>query len=688
MQRVKLIHLITPGAARVSSSHPSLTTAVMALLCLGSTDPAGESTPGVPCTQTVCQEDLPIRELSPIASTQPSPTRPEVAREDLMLLMGYARSAFRSKLAGLPEQAARFRPIDLKDLTGIIHLTLRSNGVSLAEAESPEMGVVDAAVAAGALLGSAAGNLGRAFEDHGDNLGIELEWLGPREFLHIEPFEAGGQWTDELLHSFEPAAEGIGVQFQGKSGWTRPAQIILSNYSPDLALKAAEAAIDLRHIQKLRFAAQIKYFRFWTYHLWQPSGHRQPTILERGEALVTKASITRDSLDSAIQRIGGYVYYRHRQSGAFAPEYLPGADRYNELNSARIQLRALRGFSVFAGFSPNGHGTQEEGVHADLARGIEAFGKYLESIDQVDPSGPGEARTKPAGHVLIFPGHDHHLELTGLLLSALCNASPVQGGEVASDPAGVPRQGPLPSGWEGLVTAILASQAEDGRLMLNLGSTRGDARSEEIGAACALLALAEAQALAVRRGGQDEPIRRTERALDAAFRYYAPREAELSAPARATLCQAFALVYERTKDAKLSDHVFRTADDLVRVQLKPDNCAYPELWGAINVRRPGLIGADSATYVETLARAAALAARVGDAQRRRVYRDATKSGVRFLLQLEFSPAGCYYVRSPRDALGGIRAAPWDHRIRVDHCSGVLLALVRARIALFGAPEAR
>ncbi len=673
MRGVKLIHRIEPRPGR--NQTPAILGqsigSLLVLLGLALGSEAGSAPPEPPATQPAGGSDGRTEEAPPPPATQPAALRPKIADEDLVLLVDYARSAFRSKLAGLPEQASRFRPIDLKGSEGIIHLTLRSHGVSLAAAQSAQMNIVDAAVAAGTLLGGAALKMGRDFEAHGDHLGIELEWLGPAEYLVSDPFQEGGRWTEELLHSFEPAVEGIGVEFEGNSGRTRPGQIITSNYSPDLALAAAESAINLQHIQKLRFADRIRYFRFWTYHLWQPSAQQRPVLLDRGEGLVCGESITPDGLDDATRRIGSYVRYRQRENGAFAPEFLPGADRYNEVNSARIQLRALRGLAAFARW------TREKGDEAALARGLESFGKYLESVDKVDAGGPSGSGRRAAGQVLNLPGHEHHLELSGLMLSALCDAS--ESG-YAKDPAGLSGQA------VGLATAILASQGVDGRLVLSLGPTGAGADSDELGAAHALVALAEAHFLAVGRDEGEELARNTERAVRAALGYYGRREAETSAAARATNSKAFALLYAATNDAKLSDYVFRTADELVRVQLNRDNCAYPELWGAINVRRPGLVGADSATYVEALAHAAALAARVGDAERGDRYREATLAGVRFLLQLEFRPAGCYYVRSPRDVLGGIRAAPWDHRIRVDDCAEVVLALIRARIALFGPPE--
>ncbi len=47
---------------------------------------------------------------------------------------------------------------------------------------------------------------------------------------------------------------------------------------------------------------------------------------------------------------------------------------------------------------------------------------------------------------------------------------------------------------------------------------------------------------------------------------------------------------------------------------------------------------------------------------------------RFLRQLQFDMAGCYYVRSPQETLGGIRLALWDNRLTLDATAMSLLAV--------------
>ncbi|RIK68727.1 MAG: hypothetical protein DCC66_09505 [Planctomycetota bacterium] len=158
--------------------------------------------------------------------------------------------------------------------------------------------------------------------------------------------------------------------------------------------------------------------------------------------------------------------------------------------------------------------------------------------------------------------------------------------------------------------------------------------------------------------------------------------------ASAALARALMQLYDRTNDARCSDLAFSILDRIAALQVTPAACPMPELWGSINAGQPGVVGSDSAAYVSALAEGLVLARRIGDRQRVERYERAVRLGTRFILQLEFTEAGCFYVRTPRDALGGVRMSPWDHRIRVDRCGDALESLIEARAALFGEPARR
>jgi hypothetical protein len=616
--------------------------------------------------------------LTEATTTQPAAVLPQVSYPDLVLLVKAARRAFREQIDNLPERGPSYRPPALKGLKAVIHLTLRAHGAVRAEVETRRLDMVDAAVVAGTMLGQQVLNKKLNLPHSGDDLGLEFEMLGPPDYLD-SPYDPGGIWSKFLLHSFEPAVEGIGVEFRGRRAWTRPSEVIIHNYTPDLTLQAAESAIGLEHAHKLRFPQEIRYFRFRAYHLWQPAAHLLPVLLLRGATLVSPESLGPEVLDEAIRRMGTYLRHRQKNDGWFSHVFLPTLDRYGEGNSARVQLHAIHGLAAYGAWSG------EDDAVADTARAIRAAGQFLKPISGGEPADQAKSESPEASLALRIPGHGDHLEISARLLLALAEAGsdsrsgprPSGSGAAQNEPG--EREAALKEWFGGLTNGLLDSQVSDGRLHMAFQPPPEGEPEKVAAAGWALLALARADP------SMTDP--RIERALHRALSHYRTRpEIQEDPLAAAALSRAFAQGYAWTNDARASSFVFDLLDRLARLQVTAEACPWPELHGAFNVRQPGAIGVDTATYLLALTDGLALAQRVGDQRRILRYRRAVLGAVRFILQLEFREEGCYYVRSPQDAWGGVRAAPWVNRIRADHCAEALMSLMRARHVLYGRPS--
>ncbi len=636
--------------------------------------------------------DRPVPSSATLPATRPagnsSSTLPEVSYEDLALLVQTARRSFREAVLGKPERGVIYRPRGLAGLRAILRTTLRSNGVALVSAQTRDMEVVDAAVAVGVLLARAV-RARKALlakpevRSGGDTLGLEFEWIGPPEYQTVQ-FEDHTRWPEKLLHAFEGGREGVGVVFHGKVGRTPPSAVIARNHTPDLALIAAEEMVGLTALDKERRPADIRYFRFQTYHLWQPKAWiKAPYRLIRGEELVRQEAVSKATVDAAIKRIGSYLCYRQNENGWFSYQYAPSGDRYLDEDAASAQLHAFQALTAYAKWSGR------PDVRAGVVAGLRAANGKLQEVRHrpaSQPAGraaaapPVDASAGPVRLVLHLEGHGHHLELSAryllslLSLDGLVEAADGDTLDVAS----------FDDERAGLVEALLASQRPDGKIQMRFAAREAETTADQEEAAWALLALAKSSAW------RADP--RIERTIYRALPYYRQKVAvpsiagtqrEASAVATAELARAFAAGYDLTNDARTSDFVFEIVDQFVRLQLTSANCPWPELQGAINVRERGAVGADTAWYLTALADGLALAERVGDRVRIERYQAAVSAAVRFVLQLEFRDAGCYYLRSRRDALGGIRVALWDNQIRINHCAESLIALMRAREVLFG-----
>lgn len=617
----------------------------------------------------------------------------DIRYEDLALLVKAARRSLKAKLTADAEIAPGYVPPALKDKDGIIVLRLRSGGVLLVEAESSRMPVVEAASAAGLSLAQTIARKNLPCDSGGDQFGMELEWLG--QFEPVGPnFTHEGHWTDELLHSFEPAVEGIAVEFQGKQAWTCPSEIVTRNYSPDLAIAAAESRVGVQFIHKVRLKREIRYYRFPALHLWQASAYELPVRLHRGEQLVEAGAIRARGLDAvnarqldeAIARMRKYLRYLQMSDGGFAEEFGPSADQFEHGPTLRMQMHALSSLVTLCKWT-------------DQAADLERLKKCLDRaktaarpLHRATKDDKGRVKVEEAGLAVQIPGESECLEATARLLLAMLALERLEPLEPLnpSNPSN-PLKPSAPSIREdpiakGLVKAILAGHSEDGRLELQLNSNNANPGAADTPEAVTAGIWGMRALHAWDESGRDEAI---SLALGRArLHYQAWYEREAEPQAAAALARALMQLYDRTNDARCSDQAFAILDRFAALQVTPASCPMPELWGAINAGQPGVVGSDSAACVSALAEGLELARRIGDGQRVERYEHAVRLGARFILQLEFTVAGCFYVRTPRDALGGVRMSPWNNRIRVDRCGDALEALIRTRTALYGAPVRR
>lgn len=623
---------------------------------------------------------------------------PDVAYDDLWLLLRIARRHLTQSVTRTPAEAPPYCPPSLRGRRATLHLTLRSNGRMVAEAEASGESAVSAAADAGAALGKRLLRnqrfMQRVTEPVRDlaELGLELEWIGAPEFMTAK-FAEAQRWDPALLAGFEPGVEGIGVRFGEQEGRTRPSQVIASNLAPDLALAAAEVAAGLRVEEKKSTPETIRYFRFRTHHTWEARSGARPVVLVRGMTPVAPDDVTPSGLDAAIERMGSYLVYRQNRNGFFSEEYLPSSDEHVAINHARAQVTALQGLARYS------QTRRRHEIDERVFRGIDAALPNLTPLQRLDPATSGPAAAS-AGRVLSFKGHGQELALSAQLLDALLCVH----GERRYDDARL-----------GLTAALLACQEPDGAFLMRFSRTTDDGAIDDSASGAALAALCrsnrwkknEAVATAFGRAMHLAALRTARPAptsAPAATRPTNPQAALSSAPAVPPIGQAPAGGdgVTRWADAagsaawaaglaegigigdenRIRELVFSVVDRLVMIQVGP-GCPWPDLVGALDVDGTGDVGSGTAQYLPALAAGLDLARRTGDEVREGRYRASLMLACRFILQLEFRESEGFYVQSQRDVLGGVRSAPWDNRIRVDRCAEALMGLIAGREALFG-----
>ena len=334
--------------------------------------------------------------------------------------------------------------------------------------------------------------------------------------------------------------------------------------------------------------------------------------------------------------------YRQLDSGLFAYQYEPGRDLYSDKQNLVRQVGSVVAMSAHAKWS----GNSASRAAADL--GIRF---HLQGLTDVPDA-------ENAAFIATTDGRNK-LGVTALLLLAMAEHPDAQ------------RYKDIRAK---LINGILRLQRPSGVFVTSFPPALAiDAQEYFPGEA--LLAMAADYS--------EKPSARTLDSFHRAITFYREYFRGTRSPAFVPWqVQAYALMARYTKRRDYVDYVFELTDWLAEKQLDRSNCNWPEMWGGVAAYSDGRAGVSTASYLEGFADALALARSVGDATRAERYERVVREAARFVMQLQVRPAEAYFIRSPQDAIGGIRTSPSLNLLRIDHCQHALVGLIKAREVLF------
>jgi len=468
-----------------------------------------------------------------------------------------------------------------------------------------------------------------------DELLVEIEIAGP-----AEPIPVVGDWrTPGVVDGFvEPGVYGLALQ--GATGVCRicPTEMFAADLSLADALKLLAQGAKADPSQ----AGGAPLLRFRTIHWQEPIAGAGTVLLQRGMTLVAPEAVSRERLDATIASLAEYIAYRQLPSGLFTYQFEPGLDRYSDEDNLVRQVGTVVAVSVHARLSKKS---------ASLAAADTAIRYHLQGLKDI-PSVDG------ASFIATLDKHNK-LGVTALLSVAM---------------ASHPNAEQYDSIRRRLINGMLSLQRPSGMFVTAFPPAE-EISGQDYYPGEALLALALAY--------DYQPSAVVLDAFDRAISFYRDYFRDSRSPAFVPWqVQAFALIAQHSKRQDYVDYVFELTDWLAEKQLTPMNCEWPELRGGIAAQTSGRAGVATASYLEGFTDALMLARTVGDTERARRYEKVVREAARFVMQLQFRPEEAYFVRSPQDAIGAIRAAPAVNKLRIDHCQHALLGLMKTRRALY------
>ncbi len=569
------------------------------------------------------------------AARFPEPKVPVVNEPDRQFLSRIARRTLRDGLLERPIYQPAYVPVALESLTAEAIVRLRQGGYLIgAGAGGPGPVALATRDAALACLNNLTGasDVDAALLN---KLLIEIEVVGPAELVDVDADWTQWRAVDPFI---EPGVHGMVLVGDRGSKRFCPTEVltsdrVLSDLLQDLAKSLHSDPSQVGNTGLMRFR---------TAHWYQTRRNAQPVSLQRGLTVLGPEAVTSEALDESIQRIADYMAYRQLASGLFTYEYRPGTDSYSEDNNLVRQVGAVLAMCVHAKWSRRS---------ASLAAADVGIRHHLQGL--VDVPGVDNAA------FIATADKRNKLGVTALLALAMAEY-------------------PEPQKYEKirtkLINGMLWLQRPSGMFITAFPpAVQIDAQDYFPGEA--LLAMAVDYA--------HRPNADVLDAFDRAISFYRGYFHDTVSPAFVPWqVQAYTIMARHTKRTDYRDFVFELTDTLSKKQLTPKNCAWPEMWGGIASYQPGRAGVATAAYLEGFADALLLARETGQTQRAAHYEDVVRSAARFVMQLQVRPEEAYFIRSPQDAVGGIRAAPALNLLRIDHCQHALVGLIKARKALY------
>lgn len=563
------------------------------------------------------------------------PPVPSLSKTHRVYLSRVARRTVRDVALKRERYELDYVPVALERLNGEVVVRLRQRGCLLATAAAGPSPVAkatrDAALTAVQMLSAKeAVDLDRA-----NRMLIEIEVVGPSQPIPVEADWTKPRAVDPFV---EPGVHGLVLIGATASHRFCPTEILVSDLVVADALRRFAESV---HVDPSR-AAEVKLSRFRTVHWYEPESSGEVVSLHRGLTIVDPSAVTLKQVGAAIDRLAEYMAYRQLESGLFAYQYDPGRDAYADEENLVRQAGAVVAMAVHARVSGKGSS------RAAAELGIRF---HLQGITQI----PG---VEEASYIATSDGRNK-LGITALLCLAMAEHShPEHYAAVRED----------------LINGMLWLQRPSG-MFLTAFRPEVEVQAQDYFPGEALLAMAAHYRL--------DPSVHILEAFHRAISFY--REYFRGRPSPAFVpwqVQAYTLMAEHSKRRDYVDYVFELADWLADKQLNRDNCRWAELWGGFATYQPGRVGVATAAYLEGFADALKLARAVNDAERAQRYEGVVREAVRFVMQLQIRPEEAYYIRSPRDAVGGIRTSPSLNLLRIDHCQHALIGLIKARQVLF------
>ncbi|MDD5055041.1 MAG: AMMECR1 domain-containing protein [Candidatus Peribacteraceae bacterium] len=434
----------------------------------------------------------------------------------------------------------------------------------------------------------------------------------------------GSKILSRLKQEFEPGVHGISIERNGRSVYYKESVPIHGNYSVEKTLQQICKKGKLAKNCYEDPETNISLYDAFSFL----AGRSGPvTVFERENIPLEIADISSHMLRERLNLAEQWFLATTGTGGLLRYRYSPSRDTYSSDNNELRQLATLWAMTDLAQF------LRSDALTPLIRRSVRHY------LDQTICDGT-RCHVLPAGE-----GHIAHSAFLLLTLVTLPDY-------------------PDAAAWSKKIAAsIVEQQRDDGSYKIFFNDNEDTGMDYYPGET--MLALMTYHAYS----GDTNALASVERAFPFYRSYWRGNRTTAFIPWHS---QAALLLYRETRNPEIPPFVFEMNDWLI-ANHQVSSSPYRDLLGGF--RKP-IPGCSTSAYLEGLNDAYALAVDTGDSIHQDKYRDAILAATRFLLTTQYTPENSYYLKNPKQAVGGFRTSLTDNTQRIDHTQHAVRALMQ------------
>ena len=441
------------------------------------------------------------------------------------------------------------------------------------------------------------------------------------DFLYNQ-YELKGNTLEELSDETMWGVDALRIEANGRSANLLSSVSVINNYSHQQTLEALCTSAGL---EKDCYSNQsVKIYKLSDSAILATRDGKI-TDLYRSNVLLQADSITQSDILTSIA--GGYSWFgkNTRNDGLLEYLYYPSADEYAKDDNDIRRLAATWGQTELMNFL--GRDDARDSVAATLDH-------YL------------QYQKEGGGGIYLDIGGSANIANNAFMIMALINTPDYANRDELL------RQ---------LAAAIINAQQKDGSYQTDIiagGQSGIDYYPGE-----AMLALMKLYGMTKDRQYLDS--------VEKAFFYYRDYWRNNQNTAFVPWhSQAYRMLYDAKPNRELTDFVFEMNDWLISKQQTTGS--YPDYLGGFGEKPSN----STASYLEGLGDAYALAKTVDDNNHSDQYQKAIKLAARYVMQTQFTSDNAFYLSNPQKAIGGFRQSVVNNQERNDYTQHATLALMK------------